>query len=109
LEEESATASKRLSVLTEQIGNSTTIRPVGKIDVSGAWTLGNSLRRIIERPQTASITLDLRRVSSVDPRGLRALVTAARLARRYGLHVRVKCGYAVRRAVESSGAALPCS
>jgi anti-anti-sigma factor len=109
LEEESATASKRLSVLTEQIGNSTTIRPVGRIDVSSAWTLGDSLRRIIERPKTASITLDLRRVSFVDPRGLRALVTATRLARRYGLHIRIRCGYAVGRAVESSGAALPCS
>jgi hypothetical protein len=54
LEEEAATAPKRLSVLTEQIGTSTTIRPVGRIDVSGAWTLGDSLRRIIERPQTAS-------------------------------------------------------
>ena len=109
MKEESATAPKRLSVLTEQIGNSTTIRPVGEIDVSSAWTLGDSLRRIIERPQTASITLDLRRVSFVDPSGLRALVTATRLARRYGLHIRIKCSNAVRRAVESSGAELPCS
>jgi anti-anti-sigma factor len=95
--------------LTEQIGSSTTIRPVGRIDVSGAWTLGDSLRRIIERPQSASITLDLRRVSFVDPRGLRALVTATRLARSYGLHIRIRCGDAVRAAVESSCAALPCS
>jgi anti-anti-sigma factor len=95
--------------LTEQNGSSTTIRPVGKIDVSSAWTLGDSLRRIIERPQTASITLDLTRVSFIDARGLRALVLATRLARRYGLHLRIKCGNAVRRAVESSGAELPCS
>ena len=95
--------------MTEQIGNATTIRPVGRIDVSSAWTLGDSLRRIIERPQTASITLDLRRVSFVDPRGLRALVTATRLARRYGLPIRIRCGAAVQRAVESSGAELPCS
>jgi anti-anti-sigma factor len=109
LEEESATAPKRLSVLTEQIDNSMTIRPVGEIDVTSAWTLGNSLRRIIERPRVESITLDLTRISFVDARGLSALVTATRLARRYGLHVRIKCSNAVRRAVESSGAALPCS
>jgi anti-anti-sigma factor len=95
--------------LTEQIGSSTTIRPVGEIDMSSAWALGDSLRRIIERPQVASITLDLTRISFVDPRGLRALVTATRLARRYGLHVRIKCGNAVQRAVEASGVALPCS
>jgi anti-anti-sigma factor len=95
--------------LTEQIGDSTTIRPVGEIDVSSAWTLGDSLRRIIARPQVASITLDLTRVGFVDARGLRALVSATRLARRYGLDVHIKCGNAVRRAVEASGAALPCS
>ena len=96
-------------MLTEQIGNSTTVRPVGELDLTSAWTLGDALRRIIERPQVASITLDLRRVSFVDARGLHALVTATRLARRYGLHIRIQCGNAVRRAVESSGAALPCS
>jgi len=95
--------------LTEQVGDSTTIRPVGEIDVSSAWALGDSLRRIIERPQVASITLDLTRISFVDARGLRALVTATRLAGRYGLQVRIKCGNAVRRAVEASGVALPCS
>jgi anti-anti-sigma factor len=109
LKEELVMAPNRLSVLTEQIGSSTTIRPVGKIDVISAWTLGDSLRRIIARPQAASITLDLSRVSFVDARGLRALVSATRLARRYGLQVRIKCGNAVRRAVESSGAGLPCS
>jgi anti-anti-sigma factor len=102
-------ASKRLSVLTEEIGNSMTIRPIGEIDVSSAWTLGDSLRRMIERPHLASITLDLTRISFVDARGLRALVTATRLARRYGLDIRIRCGTAVRRAVEASGVALPCS
>jgi hypothetical protein len=36
-------APKRISVLTEQIGDSTTIRPVGEIDVSSAWTLADAL------------------------------------------------------------------
>src|SRR3954447_26969814 len=64
-------APKRISVLTEQIGDSTTIRPGGEIDVSSAWTLADALHGTSRGLALRPSPLDLTRVNAVDARGLR--------------------------------------
>jgi anti-anti-sigma factor len=97
-----------VSVSVERTGNSTTVRAAGEIDLTTVPLVSDPLRRVLERRDAASVTLDLREVSFIDLRGLRMVIMANRLARRNGYHLRVLCGGAMRRLIESTGQPMFC-
>jgi anti-anti-sigma factor len=89
-----------LSVSVERTGDSTTVRAAGEIDLTTVPLVSDPLRRVFERRDAASVTLDLREVSFIDVRGLRMVITANRLAQRNGYRLRVLCGGALGRLIE---------
>ena len=97
-----------LSASLEQIGDSTTVRLAGEIDMSSVSLLADCLRRAFDKGPLGSITVDLTEVSFIDCAGLRALISAERLARRNDYRVRFKCGAALRRLIEASQPGIAC-
>jgi anti-anti-sigma factor len=89
-----------LSVSVERSGDSMTVRAAGELDLTTFPLVSDPVRRVFERRDAASVTLDLREVSFIDLRGLRMLITANRLAGLNGYRLRVLCGGAVGRLIE---------
>jgi anti-sigma B factor antagonist len=97
-----------LSVSVERTGDSTTVRVAGEIDLTTVPLVSDPVRRVLERRDAASVTLDLREVSFIDLRGLRMVIMANRLARRNGCRLRVLCGGAMRRLIELTDQPMLC-
>jgi anti-sigma B factor antagonist len=88
---EAVPLSSNLEILVDQVGNETTVRLSGRVDVDSSPDLRDRLRTLLsEEALPQSIIVDLAGVSYIETSGIATLIEALRTARHHQVDFRLQ-------------------